>query len=130
MERYDEAIADLTQAITLKPDDEWALAWRGVTYRKLNQLSAAKADLSQAIELQRQACHDEPQDIQAIFNLALFYLADDQVEAAKDTYRQGLKAGATPVRLRAAIQDLDDFIHLFPQHQQAITFRNGLHKRL
>jgi tetratricopeptide (TPR) repeat protein len=127
---YDEALVNFNQALTLKPDDEFALAARSVTYRKLKQLPEAKADLSRAIELQRKACQDEPEDTQAIFNLALFYLADEQLEAAQETYRRGLKAGATPVRIREAIQDLDDFIHLFPQHQQAITFRNGLHKRL
>jgi hypothetical protein len=51
LDREQEALADFDQAISLAPDDERALAYRGDTYRWLGRYEEALADLSRAIDL-------------------------------------------------------------------------------
>jgi tetratricopeptide (TPR) repeat protein len=49
---YDQAIADYTKAIELKPDDAEAHYNRGLEYEKLGQRDEAIADYRQAISLE------------------------------------------------------------------------------
>jgi tetratricopeptide (TPR) repeat protein len=51
MERYDEALADLSRVIELDPSAGWALAARGETYRLMERYDEALADFNRAIEL-------------------------------------------------------------------------------
>ena len=51
MERYDDALADFTNAIALNPKYAWAIAHRGVTYREMERYDEALADLTNAIAL-------------------------------------------------------------------------------
>jgi tetratricopeptide (TPR) repeat protein len=51
MERYDDALADLSRAIELGPNRIWAIAGRGATYREMERYDDALADFSRAIEL-------------------------------------------------------------------------------
>ena len=53
MERYDEALADLTRAIELDPEKAWYVASRGRTYRLMERYDEALADFTRAIELDR-----------------------------------------------------------------------------
>jgi regulator of sirC expression with transglutaminase-like and TPR domain len=46
MKRYEDALADLSRAIELKPDYDWAIANRGVTYRQIERCEDALADLT------------------------------------------------------------------------------------
>jgi tetratricopeptide (TPR) repeat protein len=129
MERYEEALADLTHALELKAS-HWTLYERGNAYRKLDQPSLAQADFQKAIQLVEHNLQTNPDDIQDRFNLALYYLANSQFELSKQTYQKGLTRGATPSQIREAVQDLKEFLKLFPAHPQAMTFYNGLRKKL
>ena len=129
MERYEEALADLTRALELKAS-HWTLYERGNFYRKLDQPSLAQADFQKAIQLVEHDLQTNPDDIQDRFNLALYYLANSQFELSKQTYQKGLTRGATPSQIREAVQDLKEFLKLFPAHPQAMTFYNGLRKKL
>jgi tetratricopeptide (TPR) repeat protein len=53
MKRYDEALADLSHALELKPNYELVIALRGITYRQMERYNDALADLSRAIELKQ-----------------------------------------------------------------------------
>ena len=129
MERYEEALADLSRALELKAS-HWTLYERGNAYRKLDQPSLAQADFQKAIQLVQHDLQTNPDDIQDRFNLALYYLANSQFELSKQTYQQGLTRRATPSQIREAVQDLKEFLKLFPAHPQAMTFYNGLCKKL
>ncbi|MCA1223804.1 tetratricopeptide repeat protein, partial [Streptomyces sp. 8L] len=52
MERYDDALTDLTRAIELDPNLYWAIAGRGETYRQMGRYDDALTDLTRAIELE------------------------------------------------------------------------------
>jgi tetratricopeptide (TPR) repeat protein len=130
MERYDEALVDLTRAIELKPDDEGLIASRGVAYCKLKQPSLAEADFQKAIQLVQEELQIKPGNIQCLFNLAVCYLANNQFDLSRQTYQQSLKLGANLTQIREAVQDLSEFLKLFPGHSQAIAFHKGLRKKL
>ncbi|WP_339384591.1 tetratricopeptide repeat protein [Oscillatoria sp. FACHB-1407] len=49
--RYEEAIAALTRAIELNPNDSDAYAWRAVAYDALNNVEAAIQDSREAVRL-------------------------------------------------------------------------------
>ncbi len=51
MERYSEAVVDLTQAIELDLEYKWAIASRGETYQLMKRYPEAITDYTQAIEL-------------------------------------------------------------------------------
>ncbi|MGV8025026.1 MAG: tetratricopeptide repeat protein [Anaerolineaceae bacterium] len=51
MDKYQEALSDLNQAIKINSNSSWAFANRGVTYRCLNNYVNAFADFDHAIEL-------------------------------------------------------------------------------
>ncbi len=124
-----EALADFNRALELKASN-WTLYERGNAYRKLDQPSLAQADFQKAIQLVEHDLQTNPDDIRDRFNLALYYLANSQFELSKQTYQQGLTRGATPSQIREAVQDLKEFLKLFPAHPQAMTFYNGLRKKL
>jgi tetratricopeptide (TPR) repeat protein len=48
VENYDTAISDFDESLKLKPNDEWALANRGIAYASKKNLSAAEKDLGAA----------------------------------------------------------------------------------
>jgi hypothetical protein len=59
----------------------------------------------------------DPIDYQNTFNLALYNLAAAHPEESDRLYTSSLTA---PIeRLQMAIDDLDNFLHLFPDHTQA-----------
>ena len=72
----------------------------------------------------------QPDNIQDLFNLALYYLAIHQFDLSKHTYQKALNHKVTRARIRAAVQDLKEFLKLFPGHPQATAFFNGLRKKL
>ncbi len=72
----------------------------------------------------------QPDDIQDLFNLAIYYLASGQFDLSGQTYQQGQTRGANHAQIREAAQDLKEFLKLFPGHLQATAFCNGLHKKL
>lgn len=51
LHRFDEAVDAYNRAIKLQPDEAWAWARRGRTFRLLDRLSSALADYNKALEL-------------------------------------------------------------------------------
>jgi hypothetical protein len=65
-----------------------------------------------------------PIDYRNLFNLALYHLAAAHQEESDRRYTSGLTA---PTEwLQMAIDDLDDFLQLFPDHPQAQQVRQQL----
>jgi len=54
---FDGAIADITEAIRLEPDNCFAYYTRGLVYRGKNEFDAAIADFTKAIQLEPKDCH-------------------------------------------------------------------------
>ncbi len=123
--QFDLAITDFNYSTALRELD-WTFYGRGIARLSLNQLRLAKADFKKAIELAIRKYKNQTDNAKNIFNLALYYLADDQVELSKRAYQMGLKQCTKEPIVRAAAQDLKEFLKIFPGHPQGIVFYNRL----
>ncbi|HZG40429.1 MAG TPA: hypothetical protein VEZ50_17265, partial [Nodosilinea sp.] len=124
-----EALADFNRSLELKESD-WTFYNRGLAHHELNQPAFAQTDFQKAIELMQHDLQAQRDSVQDLFNLAIYYLANGQADLSKQTYQKGLTLEATRASLRAAVQDLSEFLKLFPGHPQATAFYNGLRKKL
>jgi tetratricopeptide (TPR) repeat protein len=130
MERYEEALADFDRAIELDPDDGWYLYNRAITYHALDQIDKAQVDLTLAILRTRETYEQASEDWQNTLDLGLYHLAAEEAEQAERFYREALSSAAPPPRVLEAMHDLEDFLHLFPNHTQAQAMHNMLQKYL
>ncbi|MEH2354448.1 tetratricopeptide repeat protein [Nostoc sp.] len=130
LKRYNEALADFNRAIDLHSDDDWYLYDRALTYLALNQPDKARADLALAINLAKEHYKKDPQNWRNAFNLALYYLAAQYNQPAEQLYRYVLSQRASFEHIRIEIQDLNDFLTVFPNHLQAISMRQLLQSSL
>ena len=127
---YNEALADFNRAIDLDSDSNWKLYNRALAYQALNQPDKAWADLALAIKLAKQHYEKDAKDWSNAFNLALYYLAAQYHQPAERLYLHVLSKGASLERTHAAIQDLNDFLTVFPDHVQATSMRQLLQSSL
>ena len=86
------------------------------------------ADLSAAIDEAHEVEAQTPDDWQNRLNLALYYLASGDCTAAKGQYQAAIDAGVNEGPARDAIQDLDDYLHLFPADEAAREMRGRLQR--
>ncbi|MEH2395443.1 MAG: tetratricopeptide repeat protein [Nostoc sp.] len=127
---YNEALADFNRAIDLDSDSNWRLYNRALAYQALNQPDKAWADLALAIKLAKQHYEKDAKDWSNTFNLALYYLAAQYHQPAERLYLHVLSQGASSESIREAIQDLNDFLTVFPDHMQATSIRRLLQSSL
>ncbi|MEH2328248.1 tetratricopeptide repeat protein [Nostoc sp.] len=127
---YNEALADFNRAIDLDSESNWYLYNRALAYQALNQPDKAWADLALAIKLAKQHYEKDAKDWSNAFNLALYYLAAQYHQPAERLYIHVLSQGASLEHTHAAIQDLNDFLTVFPNHVQAISMRQLLQSSL
>ena len=127
---YNEALVDLNHAIDLDSDNNWYLYNRSLAYQALNQPDKAWADLALAIKLAKQHYEKDAKDWSNAFNLALYYLAAQYNQPAERLYRHVLSQGTSSEFIREAIQDLNDFLTVFPDHVQGTSMRQLFHSLL
>ncbi|MFN6536114.1 MAG: tetratricopeptide repeat protein [Nostoc sp. EkiNYC01] len=130
LKRYNEALADFNRAIDLDFETDCNLYNRALTYLALNQPEKARTDLVLAINLAKENYKKDHKDWRNAFNLALYYLAAQYNQPAEQLYRYVLSQGASLERIHAAIQDLNDFLTVFPNHVQATSMRQLLQSSL
>ncbi|WP_242057906.1 MULTISPECIES: tetratricopeptide repeat protein [Nostoc] len=130
LKRYNEALVDFNRAIDLHSDSNWYLYNRALAYQALNQPDKAWADLAFAIKLAKQHYEKDAKDWRNAFNLALYYLAAQYIQPAERLYCYALSKGASSESIRKTIQDLDDFLTVFPDHVQATSIRQLLQSSL
>ena len=86
----------------------------------IDRPTEAQADLQSAIGLAQAKQAEDPTDWQNNFNLALYYLAAGQFDESCRLYGQASEASGDamvsdrPKVIEMAIQDLDDYLMLFP----------------
>lgn len=125
-----KGLADLVYANNAFSDGDWYLYDRALAYQALNQPDKAQADFDLAIQLAQQGYEKDPQDWCNTINLALYYLAAGNLEQAKHFYRDALSRGVSLEYIKMAVRDLDNFLTIFPEHQQAKSVRQALQKKL
>ena len=130
MGRYKEALHDLEKALELTPNNDWRLYERSLVLRCLNQEAAALADVRRAIEIASAVYQEQPGNWRNTLNLALYHLAIGDTEQAERLYREACSGDAPPYLIREAIEDIDDFLTVVPDHEQAKAMRAMLQKHL
>jgi len=129
--RYEEALTDFNRIVELDAEKDWRLYDRAIAHQALGHIEQSRIDLAQAILLARVKYEKDPEHWLNTFNLGLYYLAaaaaDDQ---AKHFYRDALRRGAPAHRIRVALQDLADFLTVFPNHKLARAVQQVLQKEL
>ncbi|MBW4519309.1 MAG: tetratricopeptide repeat protein [Scytolyngbya sp. HA4215-MV1] len=130
LKNYEAALSDLTYALDLNPKNDWCLHYRALTYLVLNQSDNAKADFDRAIQIAQQEYDEEPEHWNNTFNLALYHLAAGNLAQMKHFYQDALNRGAPQARIQAAIQDLEDLLRMFPEHEWAQKAKAGLEQRI
>jgi tetratricopeptide (TPR) repeat protein len=134
MGRYEEALADFNRGVKLDPEDDWCLYDRAVVRKILDQRNEASTDLKNAIQLAQQSYEknlDVPNEkCRIAFNQALYHLAAEEIETAESLYQSTLSHGPSPNCIREAIDDLKDFLAVFPNYTQASAIRELLQKYL
>jgi tetratricopeptide (TPR) repeat protein len=117
MSRYEEAMENFDQALKIDCEWDWAYYLRASAHLQLNKLESAETDFQKAISIANVAYGQRATNYRNTFNLALYYLAADHPEESDRLYTSNLTA---PIEwLQMAIDDLNDFLQLFPDHPQA-----------
>ncbi|WP_445630748.1 tetratricopeptide repeat protein [Nostoc sp. DSM 114167] len=127
---YNEALANFNRAIDLDSDSNWYLYNRALAYLVLNQPDKARTDLVLAIKLAKQNYEKDTKDWFNAFNLALYYLAANYTQPAERLYRYALSKGVSSESIGGAMQDLNNFLTVFPDHLQATSMRQLLQSSL
>ena len=123
LQQYDEALKDLNHAIELEEDNDFNLYLRALAYKALNQPGKAQTDFVNAVKLAKPKYDENPQNWNNTLNLALYYLAFDDISTAKRLYELVLSQSALPGHIHMAIRGLDDFLTVFPNNKKAQTMR-------
>ncbi|GAB4145142.1 MAG: tetratricopeptide repeat protein [Cyanobacteria bacterium J069] len=131
LKSYGQACEDYSRAIELDPENDWHPCCRGLMYLAINQAALAKPDLERAIQLAQQRYDRDATDFRNTFNLAIYCLADGDLEQSKHFYQDAFSAKQPPSdRIREAIGDLEIFLAIFPDHAWAKKVKAALEKRL
>jgi tetratricopeptide (TPR) repeat protein len=124
---YEAAVVDSERIIAIDPHYDWSFYNLGLARLAVGMFDQGMLHLEQAIALAQVDYEKDPQYWRNTFNLALYHLAAGHALQAEQIYSQNLQA---PVGfVRAAVSDLDDFLHLFPDHTQAQEMRTLLQTR-
>ncbi|MEH2442339.1 ATP-binding protein [Nostoc sp.] len=100
---------------------EDAIYNRALVYLAVNQPDKARTVLVPAIKLSTEHCKKNAKDWRNAFNLALYYLAAKYTQQADHFYRYILSNGASSESISEAIQDLNDFLTVLPDHKEATS---------
>ncbi|MDZ7950200.1 tetratricopeptide repeat protein [Nostoc sp. DedQUE09] len=130
LKQYNKALTDFNHSIDLESHNDWYLYNRALAYQALNQVDKARTDLALAIKLAKQHYEKDPQNWRNTFNLALYYLAAQYTQPAEQLHRYALSKGASSESICEAIQTLNDFLTVFPDHVQGIFIRQLLQSSL
>ncbi|MBE9106135.1 ATP-binding protein, partial [Nostoc cf. edaphicum LEGE 07299] len=103
---------------------------RALVYLTLDQPNKARTCLVPVIKLATEHYKKNPKDWRNAFNLALYCLAAQYTQQAGHLYRYVLLKGASSESISEAIQDLNDFLTILPDHLQATFIRQLLQSSL
>jgi tetratricopeptide (TPR) repeat protein len=128
--RYGKAVIDFDRVVQIAPDNDWVLYKQACAYKAANQEEEASAGLKSCISIARGGYEEDPQDWRNTCNLALYHLLANETEAARHLYQEALDGGVLlhPNTVSEAIQDLDNFLVVFPDHDDAKTLRDSLER--
>ncbi|MBN2090186.1 tetratricopeptide repeat protein, partial [candidate division KSB1 bacterium] len=130
LKRFDEALTDFTQAIELNGDEDFYYYLRSLINLHFNQDELFHFDLSQAIQLSGSKFSENPQDWRISFNLALYYLVDNQTEKSLDLYQKTANECTNIEFIKPAIDDLEELLFEFPAYIKGRTIIDYLNQQI
>ncbi|QKQ72357.1 AAA family ATPase [Nostoc sp. TCL240-02] len=126
---WGKQLANLLKAYEEKRYED-AVYKHALVYLVLKQPDKAETCLQPAIKLAREHCQKDAKDWHNTFNLALYCLAAQYTQQADYFYRYALLKGASSEFISEAIQYLNDFLTVLPNHIQATSIRQLLQSGL
>ena len=127
---YPAALADFDHVIELEPQNDWSYYDRGLLFLIEKRSGQAQTDFSLAIQQANTVYEKDPENWRNTFNLAIYHLASGRVEEAESLYRKTLNLPIPADSLRESFNDLNNFLHFFPDHPQAKAMRDLIQNRL
>ena len=79
----------------------------------------ANLQINSAIEIATKSREENPADHQNACNLALFYVARGLYQKAQVLYEATIDKGASSERINIAIVDLNEYLKIFPDNEDA-----------
>lgn len=133
----DQALADLTKAIELRPDDPVALRLRGQAYLKANQAEKALADFEAALEKDPDSVPTLEAKIDALLELERFEDAEkvcDQIEKLSPNSAEALfhraRVAAVKKEFEKALEILNRAAKLDPKNPAVLMIRAAVLQEL
>ncbi|MBE9065973.1 tetratricopeptide repeat protein [Leptolyngbya cf. ectocarpi LEGE 11479] len=114
---YGDAVRELGKATQQDPEDDWSLYLKSLAHRKLSAPDKALSSLNQAISIADQEYEVRPGSYLNTFDLALYHLANRNIQEAVKYYETALITCKNIYDVETAITDLEGFSKLFPKHQ-------------
>jgi tetratricopeptide (TPR) repeat protein len=104
MQRYDEALADLTRSLELDSESDWGVYQRGLVLFALGDVSGFRRDIDRAIRLSE----DIKNEWSNPFNLAVYYLAIGNIIKGHEIIEHAAKSDRTKYHFTECLSDLRD----------------------
>src|SRR5205807_6547639 len=98
-ERYQEALADLSDILHRRPDIADGHYWRGIVHLRTGKLDFAVADLTAALRL-------NPKHVEALYSRGMAYRERALMQAALDDFQAARKLNPDNVSIRLAEADI------------------------
>ncbi len=117
--RVEEALADFNQAIELDKENDLCLFCRALCYKYLNQSDKAQTDLIKAIDIAQASYGRDPGNWGNTYNLALYHLANNDLDRAESLYKEALNKNAPPHITQEAVRGLEGFLQLFSTNESS-----------
>ena len=118
MKKYEHALNDFNKLISLQKRKRYFYQ-RNLVYLALGQPELASQDLAKAIDLAEKRYQSGEADWEDIFDLALYYVLDDRWEDASIFYNKALTEKVSISYIVDAIDELNDFLAIYPSHKGA-----------
>lgn len=99
LERFEEAIADITSGIGIKSDDPMSYYYRGYCYHSTDEFEKAIEDYTRAIELNYRIAY-------IYLRRALCYKALQELEKARQDLQEAINRGINESEIPCDLRDL------------------------
>ncbi|NET60148.1 MAG: tetratricopeptide repeat protein [Symploca sp. SIO2E6] len=117
LKQYDQSLADFQQTVTLDPNNDWRLFTYSLALKAAGYSDQAGEKINLSIQIAYKRSEKKQKDYRTSLTLALYYLAADHCEQAKQLYDEALSKNLLPALIQEAIRGLNYFLKIFPNHQ-------------
>jgi tetratricopeptide (TPR) repeat protein len=127
LKRYEESFDNFERSLALQPNNDWRRFTYSLALKRTGNLEAARENLEIAIDTAQQRWIARSKDYRSCLTLALYCLANEELDKSQQLYEEALASVNLPVvSIREAIRGLEDFLKVFPEHQRGNQIREQL----